>query len=196
MSAPLPHGVLELWTALDTGPSAAHQVFAAVMEALQAPNPRTTFNNKMRGLRARSSRPLHELRDWLRGGEAYLQASKNGGYWALRKWQRALDKMIDHREPAHKAFAGDKGGRRITSGFTPTERAAIHSEYRKRAGVELNRALAEYTWQVHASGGPAPDGPDERDVRRARTKLQLRELTYTEVQTLAVGPAGGNAEII
>lgn len=186
MSAPLPQGALELWVALDSGPPAAQQVCAAVMDALQSPNPRTTFNNRMRGLRSRSSRPLHAVRDWLKEPDTERRASQNGAYWALRKWQRALDRMIDNAEPAHKAFGGDKRGRRSGQGFTHAERAAIYSEYRSRAGVALNKALGEYAAQGQP---PTANLVDERDVRRARRGLRLTGLTLSEIRTLATGPA-------
>lgn len=185
MSAPLPLGVLELWAALDSGPAAAQQVCAAVMDALQSSNPRITLNKHMRGLRSRKSRPLHAVRDWLKEPDTQIQASKHGAYWALRKWQCALDRMIDNAEPAHKAFGGDKQGRRSGQGFTHAERAAIYSEYRSRGGVSLNKALGEYTSQAPASD---PD-INERDLRRARKGLRLKELTLSEIRTLATGPA-------
>lgn len=184
--APLPAGVFELWPALDSGPAAAHKVCAAVLAAVESQHPRMTFNNSMRGLRSQSSRPLHEVRAWLKLPSTELMASKNGAYWALLKWQRGLDRMIDDTQSAHKAFGGDRQGRRAGGGFTHAERAAIYSEYRSRAAVGLNKALAEYAAQPRTP--PAPD-LDERDVRRARKRLCLSGLTLSEIQTLATGPA-------
>ncbi len=187
MTAHLPQGVFELWAALDGGPPVTHLVRAAVMDALRAKNPRLTFNNKMRGLRVRSARPLHMVRDWLKEPDTQRQASQNGAYWALRKWQSALDRMIDNGEAAHKAFGGDKPGRRAEQGFTPAERAAIYGEYRKRAGVGLVKALDEYSSGVASKANSIID---EREVRRARKRLQLEDLTLSEIRTLATGPAG------
>lgn len=185
--APLPVGVFELWAALDSGPPEAHEVCAAVMGALQSKYPRMALNNSMRGLRRKRSRPLCALRDWLEGPEARRQASRNGAFWALLKWLRALDGIIDHGFPAHKAFGGISPGRRQQKGFTVTERAAIFSEYRRRAGCGLNKALKEFVLQPHVNTSP---NLDERDVRRARKSLQLEGLTHSEIRTLANGPAG------
>ncbi len=187
MSAPLPDGVFELWAALDSGPPEAHEVCAAVMAAMQSQSPRMTLNNAVRGLRSRHSRPLHTLRDWLNRPEVNRQAGIRGAHWALKKWQFALDRIIDDGWPAHKAFGGAQPGRQPQKYFTSAERAAIFGEYRRRSGVDLNRALAEFAAQPHVNVSP---NLDEREVRRALRDMGLKELTLSEIRTLATGPAG------
>ena len=92
--------------------------------------------------------------------------------------------MIDHGVAAHKAFGGDKPGRQTHKRFSWAERAAMHCEYRSRAGIGLKKALAEFTSRTHAGLCPALD---ESDVRRARKGLQLRGLTDSEIRMLVTG---------
>lgn len=174
----LPHGVFELWAALEGGPPAAHAVCRAVMDAMQARDPRMKLNNAMRGLRRQTSQPLLVLRDWLKSGDVFRQAHDGGVYWSLCKWQSAIDKIIEG-ETAHKAFGCDTPGRPHNLGFTRAEQAAIYCECRRRSGVSLDEALAERN-----------DTPDERDVRRARHELLLENASDVDLRILVGEPAG------